>query len=95
MNYNVKINTNEYLPDGTPLVRSLTITGTITDNNGLPVGGANIEIIEPHINDIGIGTSEPNGTFVVVVGDDTMHHVWVNGEDVQLLKVLTNPDPAN
>lgn len=92
MNSSVTINTNEYLPDGTPLVRSLTITGTAYDSAGDPLGGAIMEIIEPDIHDIGRGTSNPDGTFSITVGDDTMHHVWVNGEDVQLVKVLTKPE---
>ncbi|PZF71978.1 carboxypeptidase-like regulatory domain-containing protein [Taibaiella soli] len=89
MDYKVTIETGEYLPDGTPLVRSLLINGRVTTPTGDPVGNAAIRIIEPDINDIGEGRSNPDGTFSIRVGDDTTHQVWVNGVMSQLVKVLT------
>jgi len=89
MDYKVTIETSEYLEDGTPLVRSLLINGKVTTPDGNSVGNAAIRIIEPYINDIGEGVSNPDGTFSIRVGDDTAHQVWVNGVMAQMVKVLT------
>jgi hypothetical protein len=82
------INTNEHLPDGTPLVRSHTITGTIL-KDGEPYPNVFIQIIEPDIDDVGEGYSDDMGRFVIQVGEDTFHHVWVDRQDIQGVKVLT------
>ncbi|MFM2193043.1 MAG: hypothetical protein RLZZ118_2000 [Bacteroidota bacterium] len=88
MSIKVTINTNEHLPDGTPLVRSHTINGSVT-LDGAPYPDVYIEIIEPDINDIGTGNADGRGNFSIQVHDDTLHHVWIDGQDVQLVKVLT------
>lgn len=89
MNYKVQIDTKEALPDGTPLVRSFAISGRVTDMNNHPVPNADIKIIEPYINDIGVGKSNADGTFMINVGDDTMHQIWINGVQAHAVKVLT------
>jgi hypothetical protein len=89
MSYTVKINTNNYTPEGIPIVNSHTISGNVT-SNGTPVADAAIKIVEPDINDEGEGTTDAGGNFVVQIHEDTMHHVFVNGIDSQLVKVDTS-----
>jgi len=86
--YNVIIETEESLPDGTPLVRELIIRGSVTDIKGMPVPNASVRIIEPDINDIGEGMTDGTGKFVVVVQEDTMHHVYINQVHSTTVKVL-------
>jgi hypothetical protein len=86
--YNVIIETVESLPDGTPLVRELIIRGSVTDSKGMPVPNASVRIIEPDINDIGEGMTDGMGKFVITVGDDTMHHVYINEMHCSMVKVL-------
>jgi len=87
-NYNVTIDAGESLPDGTPLVRVFTICGSVTDDKGMPVPNAHVRIIEPDINDIGEGMTDGQGKFVVVVQEDTMHHVYINQVHCSSVKVL-------
>jgi hypothetical protein len=88
MSLTCRINANGYLPDGTPIVRSHTVTGTLF-RDGEPYPNAYIEIIEPDIDDIGTGYSDARGNFDIKVGEDTMHHVWVDSQDIQLVKIIT------
>ncbi|MFM2387943.1 MAG: hypothetical protein RL660_2700 [Bacteroidota bacterium] len=88
MGYTVTIHTTEHTPEGIPIVRSHTITGKVTEG-GSPVAGAEIVIIEPDVNDEGSGQTDANGEFRVQIHEDTMHHVYVNGIDSQLVKVIT------
>ncbi|XZF12914.1 carboxypeptidase-like regulatory domain-containing protein [Chitinophagaceae bacterium MMS25-I14] len=87
MNYKVIIETDEFMPDGTPLLRTYAIRGRVTDANNHPVANAPVRIVEPDINDIGEGMTGEDGSFVVIIHDDTLHHIYVNGMDVQLVKV--------
>jgi hypothetical protein len=87
MAYVVRIDTDEY--DGNiPVVRSHTIAGNVTEG-GRNVVGADIRIIEPEVGDEGSGRTDNNGNFTVRIHEDTMHHVYVNGIDSQLVKVIT------
>jgi hypothetical protein len=87
MAYIVQIFTEEY-EDGIPVVRSHTINGNVQEG-GRNVVGAEIRIIEPEVNDQGNGRTDNNGNFSVRIHEDTMHHVFVNGIDCQLVKVIT------
>jgi hypothetical protein len=89
-NYNVVIETFERLSDGTPLVRELIIRGSVTDSKGMPVTNASVRIIEPDINDIGEGMTDGAGKFVVTVGEDTLHHIYINETHCALVKVLAS-----
>jgi hypothetical protein len=89
MSYTVKIDTNNYTPEGIPIVTSHTISGSVT-SAGTPVGDAAIKIVEPDVNDEGEGTTDAAGRFIVHINEDTMHHVFVNGVDSQLVKVDTS-----
>jgi hypothetical protein len=90
MSLSALINASYYLPDGTPVVDSHTITGVIF-KEGEPYPKAYIEIIEPdlHPPDVGTGYADEQGRFSIKVGEDTFHHVWVDQQDIQLVKVLT------
>jgi hypothetical protein len=87
MAYVVKIFTDEY-EDGIPVVRSHTITGNVQEG-GRNVVDAEIRIIEPQVRDEGSGRTDRDGNFGVRIHEDTMHHVFVNGIECQLVKVIT------
>jgi hypothetical protein len=87
MAYVVKIFTDEY-DGGIPVARSHTIEGNVQEG-GRNVPDAEIRIIEPEVRDEGSGRTDRDGNFSVRIHEDTMHHMFVNGIDSQLVKVIT------
>jgi hypothetical protein len=56
---------------------------------GEPAANVEVCIVEEATGDKACGTTDDAGRFTITVADDTMHHIFVNGELSGKVKVIT------